>query len=55
MFGTGQGRVLRKVQQLYNNSTDLHFCFVLKVELIEDLGSGGRDRTADLGVMIPTL
>ena len=39
---------------LYNNYLELDFCLGSKsFELIEDVGSRGRDRTADLGVMNP--
>jgi len=31
------------------------FCFFSVMELIEEVGSGGRDRTANLGVMNPPL
>ena len=42
--------------QLYNNQLKLDLSVVfLSIELIEDFGSGGRDRTADLGVMNPPM
>jgi hypothetical protein len=32
-----------------------NFSLVVTLEYVEVVGSGGRDRTADLGVMNPTL
>ena len=40
------------LQQLVVSSI---FYFVLVIEFIQDIGSGGRDRTADLGVMNPRV
>lgn len=45
-----------KLQQLYNKSRELDFSVCSKsLNLLRKVGSGGRDRTADLGVMNPTL
>ena len=51
-----RGEVFEKttatLQQLVVSSI---FYFVLVIEFIQDIGSGGRDRTADLGVMNPRV